>query len=171
MKKVFSIPGILLFFTVAVFAQNNPPKGNWAKDIIGTSDYFLEIDDYTIKYVENKTNNYITWQYSLSDDGDYIIFGDIIEHSATTLKSEIYKPLYEDYIRSIKFERSGNKMTIYFNDKGVKFITKEAKSEAADAALGLGALIGGLIIKEATDTVATEQEVKTLADKVYDAAW
>jgi hypothetical protein len=62
-------------------------------------------------------------------------------------------------------------MTIYFTEKGVKFITKEAKEKNAETAGAIAALATALIIKEATDTVASENEVKSLADKVYDAAW
>ena len=169
MKKIFFSLCFLFVMLTAAFAQDNSPIGNWAKDKIGNSDYCLEIDETTIKYVDKKTEEYITWRYNVS--GEYILFGSIVDKTTTKLNPELYKPLYEDGIYQIKFKRSENKMTIYFNEKGVKFITQEAKKANGELALGAAALATALIIKEATDTVATESEVKSLADKVIDAAW
>ncbi len=169
MKKVFIIFSFLFISLTAAFAQTDSPVGNWAKDKIGNSDYFLEIDATTIKYVDKKTEKYVIWNYYLSEN--FIVFGTILDKTTNTINSELYKPLYKDKNPRIKFERSKDKMIIYFTEKGVKFITKEAKEKNAETAGAIAALATALIIKEATDTVASEDEVKALADKVYDAAW
>lgn len=169
MKKVFIIFSFLFIGLCSAFAQSNSPVGNWAKDKIGNSDYFLEIDATTIKYIDKKTEKYVIWDYYLSDN--FMVFGRIVENTTNQINSELYKPLYEDKNSWIRFERSKDKMTIYFTEKGVKFITKEAKEKNAETAGAIAALATALIIKEATDTVASENEVKSLADKVYDAAW
>ena len=177
MKKLCIFVNLLFLFITGLFAQNNTPVGNWAKDKIGNSDYFLEITENNIKYVDKKTEGYIKWYYTYTDNE--ICFREITSQSIDTLNYELYKPLYEDNKRIIRFSRNGDKMTLYLNDKGVKFITKEAKEKqianakkAGEGLLGLAAIVGtAALAYEATDTVASESEVKALADKVYRAAW
>lgn len=177
MKKLCIFVNLLFLFITGLFAQNNSPVGNWAKDKIGNSDYFLEIDEYSIKYIDKKTENYISWSYYTW--GDEIIFNEILSKNTNTLNNELYEPLYKNQKNRIKFSRNGNKMTLYLTDEGVNFITKEAKDkQLADAKKTVKGVLGALgavgavaLAYEATDTVASKSEVKNLADKVYDAAW
>lgn len=172
MKTLF-IGALMAFAASALFADGNSPVGKWAKDKIGSSDYFLEIDDTVFKYSEKKGGNYIAWSYRV-DDGRIMLLN-LTEHTTSSLNHELYEPIVERNENSFAFSRSGDKMTIFFNNKGVKFITAEAKQKKIDAAKGAGALFGiaagAMILKEATDTVATEEEARNLADKIYDAAW
>ncbi len=177
MKKLCIFVNLLFLFITGLFAQNNTPVGNWAKNKIGNSDYFLEITENNIKYVDKKTEGYIKWYYTYTDNE--ICFREITSQSIDTLNRELYKPLYEDNKRIIRFSRNGDKMTLYLNDEGINFITKEAKDKQIASAKKVGkGIVGALAVAgaavlayEATDTVASESEVKALADKVYKAAW
>lgn len=167
MKKLCLFFCILFLLLTGILAQDNTPVGDWAQDRIGNSDYYLEIDDSTIKYVDRKTEDYMIWHYTTK--GDYIYFGNIVSPPT----GDFFPDLYNN--KKIQFTRTGDKMIFYLADDKVKFITKESKDSKfkiataiGGAALGLGAL---LLSNEMTDTVATESEVNSLADKVYKAAW
>lgn len=172
-KKLLSLIAAALLSTFTLIANDNSPVGKWSKDKIGSSDYYLEITDSEIKYIDKKTEGYITWNYSLSDDS--ICFGDIIDSSTKTLNHELYTPLYKNNNKTVKFSRKDSKMTLTLADTEVKFILTETKHKIGKVAAGIGTVAAvvatAAIVNEVTDTVASSHEVNSLADKVYSAAW
>ena len=71
-KKYFSIVVLSIMLSTAIFSQTNTNKaikGKWAKKS-GFTEFFLEISDYEIKYIEKSSDKFIRYPYKL-DAGQY----------------------------------------------------------------------------------------------------
>ncbi len=98
-KKIIFIALLSLILVSICFSQNqisnNNPVGEWCQDKIGNSEFFFDITESEIKYIEKKTEKYRLWNYQLKMYEDCsLIQLDNFDGIGTLALNEINKDLY-----------------------------------------------------------------------------
>ena len=177
----FSLLLVILIFSKA-FSQeqtsDNSPKGKWAKSF-GNSEYFLEIDNSVIKYINKKTEKYIRFSYRIEDSK--IIFtgyGDTDPLPFNEINEDLYYHLTK-VSGVIEFKRKNDNMSLFIqNHKNkpdeIKLITIEKKEEniknAKTAGKALGTLAAAVLAYEAADYVIDRTTMQSIADDCLKAS-
>lgn len=180
----FTLLLTILIFTKA-FAQeqtsDKSPVGKWAKNI-GTSEYFLEIDDSVIKYINKKSEKYIRLPYHI--EGSSIVITSY--YNSDPLKfNEINEDLFyhlNKISHDIEFSRKKDNMSFFItNHKGkpdeLKFTLLSHKEKTignlktAGKVVGTVAAVGAaLLTADAIDDASTKSEMQSIADDCLKAS-
>lgn len=180
-KKIFIISIFSVLFAWNICSQEKDitktPEGEWCQDIIGNSDYFLDISNYEIKYIEKKTDKYIRLGYRLISGEtpkiELLTYEEKDPLKLNEIDADIYKYLM-DVSLTIPFTRKDKDHMSFFikvkDKKGnyqaeeIKLITRTKKEQNLNIAKGVGtaaAVVGALLL---ADYIADEIEMKNIAD-------
>ena len=184
-KKCILIVLFSIFLFTNAFTQTqkeqNSPVGTWAKNF-GTSEYFLEINDTEIKYINKKSEKYIRFSYQLEESKDPSeIIVKTYSKSDTLKLNEINEDLYYHLTKvspAIPFKRDGDDMSIFLqNKKGklqeMKLTLRSKKDETINTAKTLGTIVGAAVatylIVETADHFIDKATMQSIADDCLEA--
>ncbi len=185
-KKCISIALLSIFLISYSFAQekSNSPIGEWAVssgfgDYLLKSEYNLEISARKIKYIENKTQKFITFPYYVdtSSESEYpfLVFTNPEPDSSLKLE-EINKDLFfhlKKISGSIPFSRNNDSLTFFLitskgKEKKVSFIStakKEEKLSTGNKAKTVAAVtVGTVVAIKAADYLSGKVKMNDIAE-------
>ena len=184
-KKCISITLLSIFLISHFFAQekSNSPIGEWAVssgvgDYLLKSEYNLEISAKKIKYIENKTQKFITFPYYVdtSSESEYpfLVFTNPEPDSSLKLE-EINKDLFFHLTKSasIPFSRNNDSLTFFLitskgKEKKVSFIStakKEEKLSTGKKAEKFVVVAGGTVVAiKAVDYLSGKVKMNDIAE-------
>ena len=188
MKSIFTrknifIVALVLLFVPSLFAQtDSTPVGEWCENKVGNSEFFLDISDSEIKYIEKKSEDFIIFNYHVEGDTQPKIVIDSFRKDSTLEFDKINKELFTHLTKistTIPYTRDGDKMILLLKtEKGkehkIKLVTREKKQAYADGlktagAVGL-ALIVGVAAYEAWDYIKGKADMQDIADECLKAS-
>ena len=186
-RKHFFIALFLLVTLTRIFSQTveNTPVGEWCQDKIWNSEFFLDISDSEIKYIEKKSEKFIRFTYHLDESSQIVIDGyypnDPLNYQ--DMNRELYYNLSISKKSPIPFTRKGDKMSFSLvTQKGkrteLKLITREKRQETIDGwksvgktALGIGiGVAAGYVAYKAWDYITGEKDMQDIADDCLEAS-
>ena len=185
-KKIICILSLAFLLTACIFAQEkeitDTPVGEWCDNYFTPSNFFLDINNYEIKYTQKKTDKSIMFSYKLvnTDEGNFITFSNYYEDSLQL--NEIDKDLFYHLTNvspDIRFTRKDNTMTFFLvNQKGkqkqLTLYTLESKQALIDAGKKLGKDFvegaAGYAAYKAADYLSGKIEMKDIADECLAAS-
>ena len=188
-KKVISIAffSILLISHFFSQEQNNSPAGNWAVssgvagvgDYLLNSEYNLEITNRKIKYIQNKTQKFISFPYYVDKNSETehprIVLRDIDADSSLKFE-EINKELFfhlTEISGAIPFSRNNDSLVFFLTtskgkEKKVSFIPADKKEEKLSTGKTVEILVGTVttayITFKAADYLSGKASMKDIAD-------
>ena len=185
-KKSISIALLSIILLSHIFTQenNNSPIGEWAVssgfgDYLLKSEYNLEISAKKIKYIENKTQKFITFPYYVdtSSESEYPCLVLKNPELGSSLKlEEINRDLFFHLTQipsSISFSRNNDSLTFFLitskgKEKKVSFISTAKKEEKLStgkkAENFVFAAAGTYLAHKAADYLSGKVSMQDIAD-------
>lgn len=181
-KKCISIALLSIILISHIFTQekNHSPIGEWAVssgvgDYLLKSEYNLEISAKKIKYIENKTQKFITFPYYVdtSSESEYpfLVFTNPEPDSSLKLE-EIDKDLFFHLTQisgSIPFSRKNDSLDFFLtNSKGkekkVSFISTAKKEEKLSTGKKAEKFVFTYLAFKAADYLSGKVSMQDIAD-------